>query len=813
MYKLRLTALAVQGAIIAMTTGLPNANAASPTQETQPQSSGIEEVIITARKTEESAQVVPVSVTALSAGDLQKTAVLDVQDLRSTVPGLFITANNQGGAPVFAIRAAKADNGTSDTVTAYIGDMPVASTISVANMVYDMQSISVLKGPQGTLFGANATGGAIIFHPNTPSNVFEGYADVGIGNYNRQTFQGMINVPVNDVLQLRLAGETVRRDGFVTNHGPAGGKLSDDKHDSLRLSARLKPSADWEHELMLDYYNVDDKPYQSIPVAQRSRFLSNGVPVDYAKAGGTILNDPANVAVGGGPLFNKAKITDAIYTLHYNFNDQVSFKNVLGIQNIKLDTFEDNDASQYAIVNGHNTSDIKQWTLEPSIDMKSSDGRFRNKTGLFISEKKTGQGNASTLLALPYDLVGATAQQITIAGVLPRQTHAFYDRDFKSHAVYTQFSYDLSKEMTATLGLRYTWDRATYGIYNSTDAGAAIVANRIGQGQYYSDTGTCSPALAFYSDANLTKGICHGTSSLKSQAPSFTFTLEDKYAENSMVYATMRGGYLVGGFNNNINPVASGFPIVFKPEKVVDFETGIKSDWSLWGRLIRTNLAVFYINYKDQQRVNNGTINGSTFIAVANAGSSNAYGLDLDVTYEATDNLELKASWNHIESEYTKFNGIINVPGKYAYVDLSGTQMAQTPKDQVSLSATAKWPLSSTMGQVSSTLGWSWTDKTTHHDSPTYNCTTNPVAGGQCVAIDPTQDFSAYDVLPAFDLWNFTTAWKNVMGSNFDANFWVKNLTDKKYKTYGSNQFLQFGYAAFNFGHPREVGLNVRYNF
>jgi iron complex outermembrane receptor protein len=773
--------------------------------------SGIEEVVITARKTEESVQVVPVSVMALSASDLQKSAVLDVQDLRSSVPGLYITANSQGGAPVFAIRAAKADNGTSDTVTAYIGDMPVASTISIANMMYDMQSVSVLKGPQGTLFGANSTGGAIIFRPNTPTDKFEGYADVGIGNYSRQTFQGMVNIPVNDVFQVRIAGETVSRDGFVKNHGTDVSEFSDDKHESLRISARLKPSADWEHNLMLDYLNVDDKPYQAIPVAFRSRYLFAGVPVDYAKVPGLITNDTANVNAGGSALFNKAKIWNGIYTLDYNISDQASFKNVLGYQDIKLDAFEDNDGTPFKGVQSRTAQNIQMWTLEPSIDLKSEDGRLRNKTGLFISNKKWTVGGGSTVLNLPFDLVGATPVQIGTAAVLPRQTHSFYDREFKSHAVYTQFSYDLSKELTATLGLRYTWDRANYGIQYKTDAGAAIVANRIGSGQAFSATGVCASTLPFYDGYNAT--ACKAYSSLKSQAPSFTFTLEDKYAENSMIYATLRGGYLVGGFNNNINPVASGFPIVFKPEKVVDFETGLKSDWSLWGRPIRTNLAVFYINYKDQQRVNNGTINGATFVAVANAGSSNAYGLDLDVTYEVTENLELSASWNHLESEYTKFNGIINVPGKYTYVDLGGTPMAQAPKDQVNLSATAKWPLATDVGKVSSTLSWFWTDKTLHHDSPTYNCTTNPPTGGQCVTIDPTQDFSAYDVLPAFDLWNFTTSWKGIMGSNFDANFWIKNLTDKKYKTYGSNQMLQFGYATYVFGHPREIGLNVRYNF
>lgn len=152
-------------AVHAALAGMANVHAA-PASSATTAASGIEEVIVTARKTEESVQAVPVSVNALSADSIQKQAILSVADLRSSVPGLYIGTNPQGGAPTFAIRAAKADNGTSDTVTAYVGDMPVTSTRAVGNMVYDMQSISVLKGPQGTLFGANSTGGAIIFRPD-----------------------------------------------------------------------------------------------------------------------------------------------------------------------------------------------------------------------------------------------------------------------------------------------------------------------------------------------------------------------------------------------------------------------------------------------------------------------------------------------------------------------------------------------------------------------------------------------------------------------------------------------------------------------
>jgi outer membrane receptor protein involved in Fe transport len=103
---------------------------------------------------------------------------------------------------------------------------------------------------------------------------------------------------------------------------------------------------------------------------------------------------------------------------------------------------------------------------------------------------------------------------------------------------------------------------------------------------------------------------------------------------------------------------------------------------------------------------------------------------DLDITYEPTDNLTLSAGWNHVESEYTKFQAPINIPNVTAAADLAGETLSQTPKDQVNLSATVKWPLTSTAGAVSSTLSYYWTDKTRSIDSPTFFCTPN--AAGLC---------------------------------------------------------------------------------
>ena len=777
---------------------------------------GIEEVIITARKTEESAQTVPVSVSALSSAALEKQAVLSVADLRSAVPGLFVAANSQGGAPTFAIRAAKGDNGTSDTVTAYIGDMPVTTTRAVGNMVYDMQSISVLKGPQGTLFGANSTGGAIVFRPNMPTDTFEGYVQLGIGDYERQSFQGAINLPISDTVQLRLAGEWVDRSkGFQKNITPTNGntEMGTDKHESFRAILRIKPSAALTNDLMFNYFHQDDQMRQEHLEAVRGPYANSGTTVDWRAAGVTPFNNIKTVALGTSPTWNKAKITDIVDTLTYDINDNFSFKAVLGYEKAELDTFQDNDTTVKDGVNGRTTHNIEQWTFEPSLDYKSDDGRLRNKTGMYMSGLKKQTGNSYTVLDLPYAVKPV---------FFPVQSNGFYWRDFDSHAVYTQFSYDLTKELTATLGLRYTWDKASYKASNRTgfafnsatrQTPAAFGPIAI-SGQFH--TGPCAGGLATYKNYNAAN--CTGEQDLKSQAPSFTFTLEDKFAERSMVYATLRGGYLVGGFNNQVfTPDRGGQK--FEAEKVVDFETGVKSDWDLWNRPIRTNLAVFYSNYKNMQRVQNGQstdpVSGAvtTYIAVQNAGAATAYGFDLDVTYEPTDNLTLNAGWNHIESEYTKYQGPINIPSVTAFVDLSGHQLSQTPQDVVTLSGTYKWPLASDVGTVSSTLSYYWTDKTEHHDSPTYHCTPN--AAGLCASgpSSAAADFRQYDILPAYDIFNFTTSWKGIMGSNFDADIWVKNLTDKKYKTYGSNQMLQYGYATYWYGDPRTFGLNVRYNF
>ena len=770
----------------------------------------LEEVMVTARKVAESQQEVPVSVIALSGATLKANAVVSVYDLPAVVPGLFAALNSQGAAPTFAIRGAKADNGTSDTVTAYIDDVPIAWTVGITNMTYDMASITVLKGPQGTFFGTSTTGGALVFSPNKPSEEFEGYVEAGVGDWGLTSVEGMVNIPVNDMLQIRFAGNFIQQDGFIDNDSPVNSadELSDEDRYSGRLSIRLRPNDKVLNDLTIDYFDADTQPKQESLVYLRPRydyqtFLGFTVPTDYAKAGITVPNDVRDVSIGPFPTFFQVDMTSIANTTSVEINENWSIKNVISYQDVTQDTSQDNDTTVEAVVNGRTLHEVEQWTEEFSVDFTSNDGRLRNKTGIFLSNKQIDTGNAYRVIDLPFDFEGFPDFLVPVVQAFyPIGSNNFYQREFDSQAIYTQFSYEISETLTMTIGGRYTEDEGDYKAFARNAFGAA------GQGEYGDFfAGNCSGAVMTYKNFN--PDDCSGTQDFDDSAESWVVTLEKKFADQTLGYAAIRHGYLVGGFNNNVGVPAGQ---LFAPEEVDDFEIGVKSDWTLNERPIRTNLSLFYGEYKDQQRTQNGTDpdTQATYIAVGNAGASTFYGWDLDVTYEATDHLRLTLGWNHVIAEYDEFDASINIPNvNGAFIDLKDEQLSQAPKDIVSLSATVDWPVSTDMGALSSTLTYYWRDESTHHDSPTHDCVLSEEL--ECLSI--TTDFSEWDKLDSYDLVNFTTEWSHIMGSNFDLRFWVRNLLDEDYTIYGSNQSLQFGYASLFYGNPREYGVNLRYSF
>ncbi len=778
----------------------------------------LREVVVTAEKRAQSEQVVPVSIQALSGAQLSSQVVLNVQDLMEHVTGLVVAPDSQGDAPTFAIRSSKQDNGTTGGVAVYLDNMPLTNNYAVANANYDIASVDVLKGPQGTLFGSNATGGAIVFRTNQPTKHFDAWVSAEAGDYNRTEYTGMVNVPVSHALQVRLAADYVNRpDGFVKNLTPAPGEpsnLSTDRHESARLSVKLTTGA-VVNDLIADYYHENDTPRQSVLTALLPSVAALGVRV---------LNGYNQVSLGGNasgidlPIFQRVTSAGVQDTLTWPINHNFTFVNTLGVRDDRQDTFQSNSSEVIDMVNGRTTIADVSGVEEATLHFTSDDQRIRNTTGIFLSEHRQGTGNSydlaqnyTYLVHIPAGAFGPGTPAID--SPLAQLSNARYNRKLHTVAPYSQTEIKLSKELTAIVGVRYNWDGGTF---NQSQRGGSPP-------QYFFEPqpsgnpffGPCSPSTAIYSP-RYNSSTCIGSDSASSKAPSWNFTLQDRFALGSMIYFRVAHGYIAGGFNNQISDPNYQ---TFQPEKTTEFETGVKSDWTLAGRPVRTNFDAFDGDVSNKQEVENGAscANEPTFtaaqcaafyggsnittqwIGVFNAGSLNYYGFDLATEYLPFDWLRLSADWTHIEASYTSF--AFPTVGEIPSQDLSGSTPAQVPKNTATANATVNWLVPASLGTISSTISVYYRSSTNFNDVINF-C---DVQTGNC--LNPNSDTA-----PAFSLFNLSTSWRGVAGSNFDITAYVKNLTDKHYVIFQNPQ-ASLGYAVATFGDPRTFGIGVRYNF
>ena len=767
------------------------AQARTATQDSGPQ---LEEIIITARKEEESSQRVPITVTALSGADLHADVVLNVQDLQEHVTGLVVAPNSQGGAPTFAIRASKADNGT-DGPAVYLNDMPLISTLAIANAVYDINSVTVLKGPQGTLFGTNSSGGAIIFRPNQPTNQYEGYVYGDVGNYDRHEAQAMVNVPViSDVLQIRFAADAVQREGFTKNltPDPANGipsRLSSDRHGSARLSVRFKPFDGLTNDVVADYYREDDAPRASVPVAFTA----------VSTLGPANVLGPYTVSLGGNPsgvelpLYNRATNAGIQDVLAYSFTNEISIKNLVGYRKDHTDSFEDNDGTNVDLVNGRTAHKNSLWVEELSLHMNFS--KIHYVGGVYWSNTRKEDGN-SYYLAQNFGILGFFGPTPPLPLNSVENTNNYYTRVFHTAAVYSQVEANLTDEVTVSAGARYNWDNGkftdvSHEPFTSFGPGAPVSPGVLPDptGNFY--RGSCMPAaIAFFPSYN--PAACAGSQRSAWREPSFTFSIQDKLNEKSLIYATTRHGFQTGGFNNQIREQNLQ---TFKPEVATDFEFGVKAEETLAGRPVRTNFDVFYGAVEHKQEVENGSYaDQSQWIAVFNAGSLTYYGLDFEGKIFVTDNIELGVDWTHMKAYYNdfKFPAVGTLPAQ----DLSNNTPAQVPLDTVAVSANVMWPMiPASVGAVSSAATYYYRSSINFQD------------------VVNLGTFAANsDTAPGFSTINLTTTWSKVFGTRLDLGLWVKNAADRYNVLYKSPQ-TGLGYADVTYGDPRTFGANFRYSF
>lgn len=751
-------------------------------QRAQQSANSSDDIVVTARRREELLQDVPVAVTALTGEDLQKRGIDDITDLQQTVPSLNLgTSTTTGGRKSIspALRGVR-----SNAVTIYFADV-VQSAVAISDQLYDLESVQVLKGPQGTLFGSNSTTGAILFQPARPKDTFEGFVEGRVGNYNRWGITGMVNLPLSEAVSLRVAADKEKRSGFLK--GPVRSYDSDD-HWSVRGSLKFENdfARNW---LVATHYRYDAQGSANVPLlfvpcpaaptaTQRAvlpgclfrpenpAFVPLGLPTAAAAYGAEIGNGIRRTNITGSyPRTLKNTLVSNIteFDLGTPLGEglgEVTFRSILGLVRTRSGESSDVDGTVLDIVaRVSNDLTTDQETVETQI-LGTSD-RFDWVVGAYWAWRESTSFGVTSTLPQFRPQAGASATRNK-------------DRQF---AIFGQVTAELFEGFRATAGYRVTKNEQS--INNRNNIG-----------------GTCTLPVA----PGVDRVACTRVASDKDSEPSWTLGVDYKFNPDGLIYFTHRRGFNQGGFNALALTLDT---LTFAPERLTDYEIGLKQDFHFGDVFTRFNLAVFRSKYQNIQRRNtpvlivNGTPTATTLII--NAAKATIDGVEAELVVAPTQNLRFNVGVSYIDAGYDEFfftQPVNNVPITF---DLSNNRLSQAPKWTIAAGLDYTLPEITGFGTPSINLSYSYQSLIVTSD---FN------------DADPTQSNLAdpFVIQPGYSLFNARASVEDMFNSRIRVTAWVKNIFDNEYFMAKTNAGA-IGFASGLPGEPRTYGLTVRKDF
>jgi iron complex outermembrane receptor protein len=716
-------------------------------------SSGIElqEITVTARHERENLQVVPLAVSALTGQEIQEKNIVSPDDFNASVPGITVAPTSLDRASVtYTIRGqGQILGGPDPAVATYFNDVP--TVVESSGFMFDLENMEVLKGPQGTLFGVNSTGGAVLFVPERPKNEFGGYFDVTNGNYNERRYQGMLNMPViSDVLMIRLAFDLNYRDGYTTN--PVTGHQYDDTdYQAGRVGILYRPSDKLENYFLVNVTTLNEHGAGNECIA----YNPNGNFVNFAgdlaaACAAQKAYGPRQVDAWAPPNgdFIRTRNYAADDTLTYQITDDISVKNIFAYREYLYGQSYDNYGTpfpvfEYSIVNhwsaGLGVAAPSQITYSDEIQLHGDtfDRHLHWQTGLFLDTQS------------PH-----SREDIDVATFYGQFTLPYQSLNWKKrHAVYGQAGYDITDKLNLTMGARYTED------IRRQDTTAV-------------NSGGSSDLSADF------------------HATTWNVSLQYQATQDIMLYATSRRGYKSGGFNN----VSFSGAQEYQPEFVTDFELGAKTEFHIGEARGRINFDVFRSDFsKWQERVTKlyDTPDGEIpFAVVTNVASGIVQGADLDFTIIPIQQIEISGFYGYVDPYFTSNT----VEG----VDYSHQPVANIVRNKVSGTVKYLFGLPSNVGDASMSLTYSYQSAR----SGGLDLNLNPAS-----VPDPNGNKT-----PGYGLLNGRLDWNNVLGHSLDVSAFCDNLTNKLYLTL-MDDFWSGGENVGQYGAPRMFGVSARVRF
>lgn len=727
----------------------------------------IESIVVTAQKREESSQDIGLAISTLGAESIDRAQVNNIQDLQDMVPSLQI-GESFGFAQVM-IRGIGTDNpfaGGDPSVGMHIDGVITGQSSAQFGSLFDIERIEVLRGPQGTLYGRNTTGGSINIITRKPTEEAEGYARLTTGNYSLLKFEGALGGSISDNLQGRIAVRSVDRDGYGENLA-TGRDIDDANQQSLRGQLSWQIGDDMDLRLAVEHHEEDDANY--MPKFRSPSYDPAPLPALAPQPAGELRASNPRDLYSNVNLQNDREQTS--WSLEYNWaiSDTLSLTSLTNQQSFEKVPQADFDMTADDFYIWSESFDTEQFSEELRLNFDSG-GNLRGLVGLYYYTEEIESDNRLDIPLVPQVvangspvLAGCGMEDNVsdqILGAAPESLcfHFRGDGETDAYAVFANVAYDLSPALTLSAGLRYS-DEERGGFTNRWTAPGAPVLT-FSDERSFNDV---SPMLRLDWSAN----------------------------DDVLLYASYSEGFKSGIFlPGQTSPVLD-------PELVDAFEVGLKG--LFLDQSLQFNAAAFYYDFTDLQQGRSVPAGTSGFTLVyENAASAEVTGVEAEFSWWLTDNLRIDGSGTWLDASFedyvttdpfdTVFQQLGLIP---ADVDLSrqlaGNRMVQSPEWAWSLGATMDFQLGNGW-RSSASLAASYRGDVEfsqfNHDALSQDSVTT---------VDGDIGFTSPD-------------------SRWNVSLWGKNLTDET--IYVGTFILNSSRTNAGFlSPPRTFGISVGYNF
>lgn len=622
--------------------------------------SGIADIIVTAERVKSTTQKTPLAITTVDGRALERAAVIDMRDLNTLVPGLDIRTGSSAGSTFF-IRGVGSNfnNGLGDPALSFsVDQLYYSRPFGPGYQLHDLERVEVLKGPQGTLYGRNATGGAINYVSRKPTfDAVSGEMSGELGSADLWKGTGALNVPLSETLAARASIVMVHRDGFNTDG------YNDLKYNAARLHLLWRPSSDWSVLLTGNYAYDHSKgagyvPYENNSFLTSNPYLGSSTPtiVNYVLSRAAAVRNLGNPG-GSGPFVTR---TDGYQHIKVA-SVQAEIVGNLGFAELTvLPAYLRTRADQKLYNNGSTSQMPTQSADQYSIETRLGGdiGRLRWITGIYYQNEKQ---------RFDAFLEGTGASYRTFLSQPTRNTSA---------AAYAQGTYSLTDALRFTAGIRHT--RESKDVHD-------LITTSLAQGLLPPPGWPQAPTV-FPTGLSYTRVA---ENSQKFRATNYRLAVDWDVTPRNLLYASVATGFHAGGLNLGApatrplcvlpNITNCDFPASYEPERLTAYTIGSKNRF--FDNKLQLNLELYRWDYVNLQVVHFGLVNPSVnTVRTDNAGKARIKGIDVDLSVNLTRRDTFTVLYNLNDAKYGDLQYPQVIGTNVSIVNLSGTSFLAVPR-------------------------------------------------------------------------------------------------------------------------------------